>query len=50
MQFGRPVALFASAAGYQAAGDGQRFLVARRSASSEAAIAIVLNWRSSLDR
>jgi hypothetical protein len=50
IQFGRPVPLFASAAGYQAARDGQRFLVARRSASSEAAITIVLNWQSSIDR
>jgi hypothetical protein len=41
--FGRAVPLFASANGYQAAGDGQRFLVPRRAASAEAAITIVLN-------
>jgi Tol biopolymer transport system component len=50
IQFGRPVPLFASAAGYQAARDGQRFLVARRPTSSEVAITIVLNWQSSIDR
>jgi Tol biopolymer transport system component/tRNA A-37 threonylcarbamoyl transferase component Bud32 len=50
IQFERPVPLFASSAGYQAAGDGRRFLVARRSSSSEAAITIVLNWQSSIDR
>jgi Tol biopolymer transport system component/tRNA A-37 threonylcarbamoyl transferase component Bud32 len=50
IQFGRPVPLFASAAGYQVARGGQRFLVARRSASSEAAITIVLNWQSSIER
>jgi Tol biopolymer transport system component len=42
---GRPAPLFASANGYQAAGDGQRFLVPRRSASAGAAITIVLNSR-----
>jgi Tol biopolymer transport system component len=50
IRFERPVPLFASASGYQAAGDGRRFLVARRLASSEAAITIVLNWQSSIDR
>jgi hypothetical protein len=40
---GRPAPLFAAANGYQAAGDGQRFLVPRRAASSAAAITIVLN-------
>jgi len=42
---GRPVPLFASANGYQAAGDGQRFLVPRRTTSAGAAITIVLNSR-----
>jgi Tol biopolymer transport system component len=46
IQFGRPVPLFASAAGYQVTSDGQRFLVPRRLASSESAITIVLNWNS----
>ena len=40
---GRPVPLFPAANGYQAAGDGQRFLVPRRVASAGAAITIVLN-------
>jgi Tol biopolymer transport system component len=39
---GRPAPLFAAANGYQAAGDGQRFLVPRRVAS-DGAITIVLN-------
>jgi dipeptidyl aminopeptidase/acylaminoacyl peptidase len=42
---GRPVPLFASANGYQAGRDGQRFLVPRRVASAGAAITIVLNPR-----
>ena len=41
--FGRAIPLFPSAHGYQAANDGQRFLVPRRAASAEAAITIVLN-------
>jgi eukaryotic-like serine/threonine-protein kinase len=50
IRFDRSTPLFATANGYQAAGDGQRFLVARRSASTEAAITIVLNWQSSIER
>jgi hypothetical protein len=42
---GRPVQLFPAANGYQAAGDGQRFLVPRRTSSAGAAITIVLNSR-----
>jgi hypothetical protein len=50
IRFDRSMPLFATANGYQAAGDGQRFLVARRSASSEAAITVVLYWQSSIER
>jgi eukaryotic-like serine/threonine-protein kinase len=46
IRLGRAMPLFATANGYQAASDGQRFLVPRRLASSEAKIAIVLNWQS----
>ena len=40
---GRPVPLFPAANGYQAAADGQRFLVPRRVASAGGSITIVLN-------
>jgi hypothetical protein len=42
---GRPAPLFHAANGYQAAGDGQRFLVPRRTTSGGAEITIVLNSR-----
>ncbi len=48
LAFGPPARLFPSAAGYQAAGDGQRFLLARPSDRAGPSITVVLNWLEGL--
>jgi serine/threonine protein kinase/Tol biopolymer transport system component len=47
-QVGRSSRLFPSAAGYQVARDGQRFLVPRPVTTAGSAIVVVLNWRDAL--